>query len=699
MRHVDRYLVGGVAIVVAGFAVALTAQQSSHALFERARLLEDSNQDLAEAISLYGQVVDQANGERALAATAQLRMGLIYERLGRPPDAQRAFEAVVSEFADHADAATRARTRLAALTQSGSAPSVTTLSTRLVFGSGSNTSASLAMPSADGRHVFVTDWDGGGDLAMQEIATGEMRRLTDERPSLTYGGFAMSALPSPDGTQVVMSWLNMEYFWELRLVGLEGGPVRTLYRNEEVSWVAAVGWTPDGSQILAQLGRTDGTNQIALISTADGSARALKSTDWRAPSPSLSPDGRYVAYDFPPQEESTQKDIFLLAADGSRAATLVEHPANDFSPVWMPDGSGILFLSDRTGASDLWLLEIEGGQPHGLPRLVKRSMGQAIPRGFTRDGSLFYGIRQPDNDVYTLTIDPDEGQTLEQPRKVSQKHEGFNSAPDWSSDGQYLVYRSRRGISPTGSDPTALIVRSVETGSERELVVPQLRYRGRPRWSPDGGSILAVGADTRGRNTLYRVDAATGAVQALAVGADVGDVWGVRGETVFYQRGQELVAHDLDTGDVRVVYDGEARNVALSPDGRRIAFKTQRSQVEGPISIVVVPASGGETRDLFTFESGHLQSGLAWTTNQDLLFTVEERSGNNINTTTNTELWRVSADGGEPEPLGALENLQGMVRHMAVHPDGRRVAFTLDNGYVDELWVLENLVASIKGER
>ena len=40
-----------------------------------------------------------------------------------------------------------------------------------------------------------------------------------------------------------------------------------------------------------------------------------------------------------------------------------------------------------------------------------------------------------------------------------------------------------------------------------------------------------------------------------------------------------------------------------------------------------------------------------------------------------------------------------MVRHLAVHPDGRRIAFTLDNGYVDELWVLENLVATIRGEQ
>ena len=170
MPHVFRALArGGAALAVLGSAV-LFAQQSQPELFERARLLEDSNQDLAEAISLYGQVVDQAGGARSLAATAQLRVGLIHERLGHTTDARRAFEAVVGEYADQADTATQARTRLAALTQLANAPNVATMRTRRVSGSADG-NASWATPSADGRYVFNTDFPGGGDLTMQEIAT------------------------------------------------------------------------------------------------------------------------------------------------------------------------------------------------------------------------------------------------------------------------------------------------------------------------------------------------------------------------------------------------------------------------------------------------------------------------------------------------------------------------------------------------
>src|SRR5262249_31709697 len=88
------------------------AQQNPRELFERARMLDESNQNLSEAIKLYGQVVSQANQQRALAARAQLRIGILYERLGRKAEAQRAFQTVVSQYADQTDAARTARAKL-----------------------------------------------------------------------------------------------------------------------------------------------------------------------------------------------------------------------------------------------------------------------------------------------------------------------------------------------------------------------------------------------------------------------------------------------------------------------------------------------------------------------------------------------------------------------------------------------------------
>ena len=101
MRYAQRHTTAGLAVVITALlGLVLIAQESPRELFERARLLEDSSQDLSDAVRLYGQVVEQAGGERALGATAQLRLGLLYARLGRTVEAQRAYERLLRDYAE-----------------------------------------------------------------------------------------------------------------------------------------------------------------------------------------------------------------------------------------------------------------------------------------------------------------------------------------------------------------------------------------------------------------------------------------------------------------------------------------------------------------------------------------------------------------------------------------------------------------------
>ena len=90
------------------------AQQNAREVFERARMLDESNQNLSEAIKLYGEVVNHASGERVLAARAQFRIGILYERLGRKAEALRAFQVVANQYSDQSDLAQRARAKLPA---------------------------------------------------------------------------------------------------------------------------------------------------------------------------------------------------------------------------------------------------------------------------------------------------------------------------------------------------------------------------------------------------------------------------------------------------------------------------------------------------------------------------------------------------------------------------------------------------------
>ena len=104
-----------ICIIIGLFVGSPFAQQSPRELFERARMLDESIQDLPEAIKLYAQVAAQSKDNRALAAKSQYSIGNLYERLGRRAEAERAYAKLVSQYPDQMDLAQRAKTKLAAL--------------------------------------------------------------------------------------------------------------------------------------------------------------------------------------------------------------------------------------------------------------------------------------------------------------------------------------------------------------------------------------------------------------------------------------------------------------------------------------------------------------------------------------------------------------------------------------------------------
>src|SRR5262249_6593758 len=64
----------------------------------------------------------------------------------------------------------------------------------------------------------------------------------------------------------------------------------------------------------------------------------------------MSPDEKHVAI-------VVHGDIFLLPRTGGKAKRLTDHPAFDHGIAWAPDGKKMLFLSDRGGQEDIYLLE------------------------------------------------------------------------------------------------------------------------------------------------------------------------------------------------------------------------------------------------------------------------------------------------------------------------------------------------------
>ena len=154
----------------------------------------------------------------------------------------------------------------------------------LLISSGS----SLAAQSGDqGQIVFSADISGDFDIYRMDVASGDLRQLTDD--------------PATD--------LN---------------PV----------------WSPDGQQIVFQSDR-DG-NQEIYVMQADGSqVQRLTSDPGDDTIPAWSPDGRWIVFS---ADRDGDFEIYVMEADGSHVQPLTVNPTTqDSQPVWAPDGfAGVL---------------------------------------------------------------------------------------------------------------------------------------------------------------------------------------------------------------------------------------------------------------------------------------------------------------------------------------------------------------------
>jgi len=545
-------------------------------------------------------------------------------------------------------------------------------------------------PSPEGRYLSFTDWT-KGDLAIHDILTGEDRLLTSDGSLPESHEFALNSTFAPDGRRVAYAWENLDGYHELRVVGLDGSRPRVLLSDPAIN-VYPREWSRDGEQILVSVEslEKEQSNHIGLVAAADGSLSLLKELDGRGDGMSLSPDGRFVVYEFSTDEDSPERDIYVIDVEAGGEHSLVEHSADDRILGWAPDGKHVLFASDRTGTLGAWLLPVADGRSAGEPWLVKPDMWRVEPIGFARNGSYFYSISTRMVDVYVAAFDPETAELIETPTLVSQRFQGSNSDPTWSPDGRYLAYISVRGTAAGVLGSDVVVIRSVETGEVRELE-PKLIRIGHLRWSPDGGSLLVRGRDEKNRRGLYQIDVQTAEMTPLLEHetAAYGE-WTADGKALVlyaFGEGARISRRSLESGDEEVLYRGPAPSfvvepLGISPDGSEIAFV--HHDEEGTASFMIMPVAGGAPRELVHFERGESWPIMNFRWSIDGRYVFYVRGGDKA-----AGLWRVPVEGGVPKKLEWYTEVNaGQLRF---HPDGRRIALTRGQAG-NEVWVMEDFL-------
>jgi Tol biopolymer transport system component len=678
--------------------------QTAEELLSKGMQLEEVKGELEKAIEIYQTIVDKFSDNRPVAAEALLHIGLCNEKLGKQ-EAQKAYQRIIREFADQNEVVAEARTRLAALEKPVGPGVAKGIVVRQVW-SGPDVDT-YGTPSPDGRYLSYTDWE-TGDLAIRELTTGKTRRLTKKGTQKQPAVFALNSVISPDNKLVAYSWTNEYGTYDLCLIGIDGSGNRILYNSNDKDEVYPASWSSDGKQIAARRYSVKGEKaEIISIAVADGSVKVLKTFEklfW--PRFCYSPDDRFIAYDFPDAENSGNFDISLIYTDGSGEISLIEHPANDRLLGWTPGRKEILFLSNRSGTWDAWIIQVDNGKPLGGPKRIKPDLGQVSPMAFTQNGSFYFSIYTRRFTTQIAPFDLKTGKVQEQLSKILL---GSYYSAEWSPDGEYLAYITEQTTPAGGTYHRPLHVLNLGTGEERELA-GHCEVRA-PRWSSDGRSILFTGLDNNRRNQedynggVYKIDLQTGNVNELVQFPPVQepfhinffrDVWWTRsiadwsydGNSVFYVNRGRIFMRELESGREKLLYQNNnlRKLLDLSPDGKRLVFGTENSD-DGTWSILIMPVSGGEPWELCKFSQESEESeGIGFITwapdGQYVLFMK------NINKV--SALWRISPEGGEPQKLKLWQS-ENRYSGLSIHPDGQQIAFSTYEQDM-EIWVMENFL-------
>lgn len=345
-------------------------------------------------------------------------------------------------------------------------------------------------------------------------------------------------------------------------------------------------------------------------------------------SPSLSPDGRKVAfqvrrYDLPGDKSWTE--LWMMDVDGSNARRMTQGEHQDTAPQFTPDGSTLLFSSNRAGANQLFTMPIDGGEPR---QLTKFPNGVADPV-FSPDGKYL----AVSADVYPEAgIDPEKN--AEPEGKLSVHVADALLYRHWTSwrDGRVthvLLVDAKSGEVVKDMTPGPFDAPVFSLGGERGYA-----------FSPDGKELCFVS------NRDPKPAESTNA-----------DLWVVPVEGVITATSARNLTEANDGWDGAPLY---------SPDGKHIAYVSQATPgYESDLRrLAVLERSSGQVSYLTDREGFDDWIGeFTWDGDEALLFSADQRGRNPI--------FRLPLAGGVPELL--LTHAQ--IDHFELTPDRSRLVY------------------------
>ncbi len=661
-------------LLISVWLLALAAQQGNlRQTYEQARMLDEKNTDLAEAIRHYGQVATEGRGERPLAARALYQKGIVHARLGQKQEAARCWRQVTTEFSDQLEMVRLARNKL-----NPAGTKLNGVALRRVLDA-----EGYARVSPNGRLLLFVDSD-SGNIAVRDLTTGEQRNITHKKESWAQSKAQfLGGVFSANGGEVAYQWMDADGNCSIRIVRIEGAADRLVTRCPAGRFCQPVDWSEDGRTLLVELTVEDSNPGLATLDLRSAQMARIPLRRLLV-GPALLARNEVGVVATLVQDDGAGSDIFHVGMDGTETP-LVTHPASD-SIVGFARANQLLFSSTRLGATSIWTFD---PARRNAPLVVKQELGSVEPIGLTRGGSLFYYSPTGLVDVFLAEIDLSTGVLTSPPTPLMQRTNGRNIYPNWSPDGGRLLFLSL----PTVGAPTFVIY---DRGAKQfHEIANVLVGAQRPLWSPDGGSIFVAGTDSGGRKGHFLVDSSSGAMtlkfpfsltESFLEGA-----WSPDGKYFFNRPNQwsdGIYRIDAGANEKKVLYVPPAgvsiglENLTPSPDGRWLAFHAT-GVPRGGSSLMLISIEGGEARPLLSVKDPERFAFGAFSWAPDSKSILALRGPHR-----KPALWIVPMDGSPPRRT-ALDHPE--MRMLRLNRDGKTLSFVAGARWA-EIWALDNFL-------
>ena len=452
----------------------------------------------------------------------------------------------------------------------------------------------------------------GGDIWSVSAKGGEARLLvsnpsTEGRPLL-----------SPDGTRLAFI-SNRTGNGDIYILTLASGELKRLTYDDGNDQLDA--WSRDGKWLYFTSSAHDigGMNDVYRMSAEGGTPMAIAADRyateyWGAPSP----DGKTVAITArgttsgqwwrKGHSHLDESEIWLVTPGPTpvyRRLSEGNGGGKDLWAMWSADGQTVYFMSDRSGAENIWKRPTAGG---AAAQVTHFKDGRLLWPQISLDGKAITFERN----FGVWTLDVASGDAKEVPISLR----GVAAGPET----EHLTLTTGAGdlaLSPDGKKIAfvmhgEIFAASAKDGGEAIRVTTARVLDGQIVWAPDSRRI-AYASDRDGPWHVYVYDFVTGKEQRLAGGSntDIQPLFSPDGRSVAFLRdARELHLFDLGANTDRTIAAGRfdrppflsEEPFTFAPDGKWLAYLS--SGERGFTNAWVVPSAGGESHEVsFTSNS------------------------------------------------------------------------------------------------